>query len=50
VPRHYKPIGEAYVHGMVKREIVERRAGGEFHHSSLNALLTVLLPSLITSP
>jgi hypothetical protein len=33
--RQYKLIGEAYVHGIMKGEIVERRANGEFQEDAI---------------
>ena len=35
VPQHYKLIGEAYVYGMMKGEILERRADGEFQEEDI---------------
>jgi hypothetical protein len=35
VPRHYNLIGEAYIHGMMKGEIVEERAGGELQEEDI---------------
>jgi hypothetical protein len=32
---NYELIGEAYVHGVMKGEIVERRADGEFQEEDI---------------